>query len=247
LSLDAQWHFGALFAVRARLRLSQQFSETGYESPRELDWSDLYLSGGWAGITEPHTLLKLSGDLLLVLPTSRVSQFSAQLFTIGPRVVLSRTFEVLHGLTVGYGARPVLHLNGKAACVPAPYYGCAMFPPTGSSEAAGRDPNLDAGYSVYGRFSNVFFDIGHGPFVSFRPHERVGIEAALVLNHGWEYNFLIPSDLPPRGPVPATNLIRLLLSVSWQFSRPVGVSLTLFSFAQWERLENGQTFFDFVN
>jgi hypothetical protein len=217
----AEWHFGELFFARARMSLiARTVADPGETGLRT---SDLYLYGGWSGFTEPHTGLKLSGDLLITLPTSFGSQLTGLMFSVGPRLALSRSFPVLAGLTVGYGARVRFYAQRYVSSVGG---GGAGDPPAGTLAS---DINLDDGFDRYSGPGNPFWYVSHGPFVSFRPHETVSIDAALVLDHGWSYAPVSQFGTGQQSPSAPLDLQRLLLQVSWQPLSPLRVVTSLFT------------------
>jgi hypothetical protein len=229
LTLEPEWHFSDLFYVRARLFIAQELTQSDTtSSPHAIGLSDLYLYGGWSGYEEPHTRLKLSGDLLVQLPTSAESQARTELGRAGPSVMLSRSFDVLAGLTIGYGARPVVHLNRLTA-------GGGSFGANPSYVAVGTDTGPDAVFTAETAGRNIFFHLSHGPFLTFRPHPTVSVDASFWFDHGWMYSL---PQVPPQlqstmqvygSGVDRRDVTRFLLSVSWQFTRPVGVTLSAFT------------------
>ncbi len=204
--------------------LSQEFTlsdETNGAHVIEL--SDIYLDVGTTGYTEKLTGLKLSGDVRFVLPTSKLSQYKTQLLTVGPGLALSRKFSVLSGLTLSYGARFTGHFNQYTTGRTSGQELVACTDPAAAEACA-------FGENTGGR--NVFFDIGQGPAISFSPIESVSIDAVFIMSHGWLYplaaappQFQGSTQIYDNG-MNTKDLTRFVLSVNWQFSKPVGVSLT---------------------
>jgi hypothetical protein len=234
LALEPEWHLNDFVYVRARLFISQDLtlSDTT-NSPYLPGLSDLYLYGGWSGYEEPHTRLKIAGDLLVTAPASGASQYRGEILRVGPRAALSRTFDVLAGLTIGYGARPVFHLNRGVA---SPFcYTTECSGGFGSNSGVDHDSGPDVAFTQATGGRNVFFHVSHGPFVSFRPHETVSIDATFFFDQGWLYALASP---PPQfmgstqtsgGGVNRSDMTRFLLSVGWQFTRPVGAAVSAFT------------------
>jgi hypothetical protein len=223
ITLLPEWHFNDLFYTRARMFISQELTMSDTTSSLyEVELSDIYWDWGYTGYTEPRTGIKISADVRLTLPTSKNSQLKTQVINVGPGVSVSRKFNVLSGLSVGYGARPTIHFNE--------YTTGKVWGPT--LTACLDSQSADCGFATNTGSRNVFFDLGHGPFVSFQPYETVSLDAAFIMSRGWLYN-LAQTPLQYQSSTQAIDtgvnvkdITRFFLSVSWQFSKPVGVSLT---------------------
>jgi hypothetical protein len=237
LTLEPELHFNDFVYVRARLFIAQELTQSDTTSAPYLPgWSDLYLYGGWSGYEEPHTRLKLFGDLMVTLPASPASQYRSEILRVGPRAALSRTFNVLAGVTVGYGARPVFHVNRLAVspqCFTPQCSGATGG--FGSNAGVAFDSGPDTAFTQSTGGRNVFFHISHGPFVAFRPHATVSLDASFWFDNGWLYSLAQP---PPQfqsttqvygSGLDRKDQTRFLLSASWQFTRPVGVTLSAFT------------------
>jgi len=117
--LGAEPHAAARVALqrhvlwpRARMFISQEFTVSDTTSSRnEIELSDIYATVGYAGYTEKITGIKATADVLFTIPTSKLSQYKTQALNLGPGVGLSRKFNILGGLTLGYGVRPTIHFN----------------------------------------------------------------------------------------------------------------------------------------
>jgi hypothetical protein len=206
-------HFGDLFYARGRFTVSSPSLFPGAQV------SDLYLYAGWTGYREPHTGVKISGDLMLTLPTSAPSQSRSTIFNVGPGLVLSRTVGLLAGLTFAYRARATLHVNHLTS--PCFYGNCATSP-----AATVLDANLDAPYDLDSSNGAVLFDVTQGASVSFRPHQTVSLNAECLFSHGWLYPGESAQEManyPTQ-----TDVSQVLLSIAWHLIPTLTVGLSAF-------------------
>ncbi|MBK7860466.1 MAG: hypothetical protein IPJ65_18010 [Archangiaceae bacterium] len=222
LTLAPEYHFSDYLFTRGRVFISQELTDSDTAmSAHEVEVSDVFLDVGTRGFTEKFTGLRLSGDVRFVLPTSKLSQVRTQWLTVGPSLSLSRRFPVLSGLTLGYAARGTVRFNEYTGG----HKKTATLAPCIDSQAA-----LECAEDRATGGRNGFFDLAHGPIVSFQPIETVSIDALMT----WQRVWLYPVSAPPAGvevslqnPGPSVrDLTRFVLSVNWQFSEPVGVALT---------------------
>lgn len=180
-----EWHFGDVAAVRGRFSLYQEFTESDSTNTlREVEVSDVWLDGVWTGWKEKVTGLHVAADVRVTLPTSKVSQLQSRLFTLGPSVSLSRTFNVLKGLTLSYAARFTYRFNR--------YTTLQNQGPTLPACGDARAPECQDFINTGGRASVA--DILHGPTVSFTPHDKFNVAASFLMMRGW---------LPALAPLPA--------------------------------------------
>jgi hypothetical protein len=112
-TLQPRWWFGDHLNVRANLELSLEVTNaddtTYYHEPV---LGDFTLSVGWARFyTVPVLGIDLSADFNLVTPTSKISQARTLVLGLAPSLRLSRSFEVLGGLTLGYSLRVTGNLH----------------------------------------------------------------------------------------------------------------------------------------
>lgn len=106
LSLRPEWHFADELFLRARVTLSQELTwsdSTTYKN--EFVLSDTALEFVWAGWTEEHSGIRLSGNLRALAPTSKASLGQSLVTSLSPGLTLMRPFPVLSGLIVGYSGR----------------------------------------------------------------------------------------------------------------------------------------------
>jgi len=117
-SFRPSWWFTDQLYVRANLDLVRELTEAdGTTYANEALLSDLVLTAGYAPVvTIPVVDIAVSADLSFQVPTSKVSQARSLALGIGPGVRLSRSFDLLFGLSVGYSLRamPLLHQSTTA-------------------------------------------------------------------------------------------------------------------------------------
>lgn len=195
IGLMPEYHFSKVAFVRARLYLSQEFTlsdSTTYK--HEVELSDLWVDAVWTGWKEKNTGIRIAGDLRTTFPTSKFSQGVSRMFTLGPSANVSRSFNVLGGLSLIYSGRFTWRFNrfttrqndgGRIV-------NCAGL---GAPEAC-LDTNTGR------RVAQA--DIIHGPTVSFSPHERLNISGTFLLQHGFLPR-LTPADAQLAALVPELN------------------------------------------
>lgn len=235
LVLLPEWHFNDLFFARARLFISQEFTYGDSTNSRhEVELSDTLIDIGTTGYKEKLSGIRVSGNVRLGLPTSRLSQARTQYLSIGPAAVVSRTFPVLSGLTLIYIGR----VTGRLTTQTAIRTNQSMtVDATGGQTAACRDPGT-ADYACTDTNTGIrspFLDLSHGPSVSFQPHETVSIDATMLWTRQWLYG-MSSSGIGSRAEeeqlandAKVRDSVWCVLSASWQFSQPVGVALTAFT------------------
>ena len=112
-SFRPSWWFTDQLYVRANLEVVRELTEadaTTYADEALL--GDLVLTAGYTPVvTIPVVDIAVSADLALQIPTSKASQARTLALGIGPGVQLSRSFNLLGGLSVGYSLRatPLIH------------------------------------------------------------------------------------------------------------------------------------------
>lgn len=229
LGLFPEWHFNDQFFARGRFFISQELTLSDSTAhTREFELSDLWLDAGLTGWKEPVTGLKLGGSLRVGLPTSRVSQAQTRVATVGPGVSLTRTFDLLGGLSLSYGARFTYRFHRSTTGLNAgpSVQGCGVA----SSEACAEF--LSTGVR------NAPFDITHGLDVSFSPISVVTVAASFSLVHVWLYPLsTLPKELQSAQGIAQVlgtdtrNASSFNLSVSWQAFKPVGFTLGAFTYS----------------
>lgn len=91
----------------ASLSLARELTNSDYTTRRgETEVSDLNVRASFPGFyTIPVAEIRLSADLPLAFPTSKISRARTMVMAVSPGISLSRRFEVLSGLTLRYGLR----------------------------------------------------------------------------------------------------------------------------------------------
>lgn len=244
LGLMPEWHFGDVLTLRSRFYLTQELTDSDTTTYlREVELSDLWLDAVWGGWREKNTGIRIGGDLRVTLPTSKFSQFSSRIMTLGPSVNVSKTFKVLGGLTFVYAARFTgrfhrftTRQNQGPATENA---GCPAATIAGSDVLDATECRRNTG----GR--NVAFDVIHGPTVVFNPHERLNISASLFMQRGWVPAMAATDGLPAIG-VQTRDFIGFSIGVTYQPWDVVGFTLGAFTFANQLALD-GKTIFPLFN
>ena len=117
-SFRPSWWFSDHLYVRANLDLVRELTEADETSHKnETLLGDLALTAGYAPVvTIPVVDIAVSADILFRIPTSKVSQARSLALGIGPGVRLSRSFDLLSGLSVGCSLRamPLIHQSTTA-------------------------------------------------------------------------------------------------------------------------------------
>lgn len=107
LEVAPRYWFDDVFSVGLRLDVSREITDDDTSTMRgESFLGNLTLTAGavhWATI--PVIDVRVSGGLDLSFPTSKAAQAQTMLFGVAPSVRLSRRFDVLAGLHLGYGLR----------------------------------------------------------------------------------------------------------------------------------------------
>ena len=115
LKLTGQYWFTKALYVNARFAVTRELTDSDLSTSRGETWpSDLTLRFGAQDLyTIPVVGIALSADLDFVLPTSPVAQARTLQLGIAPSVGISRTFDVLKGISVGYSFRPTFFAHEK--------------------------------------------------------------------------------------------------------------------------------------
>ena len=101
------WWVSDKVFLRAQLDVTHELTESDVTTNSGEAWmGDLALVVGGSGLyTIPVLGIGISTDLVLTLPTSKVSQGRSLIIGIGPGLGLSRSFGLLQGLVMGYNLR----------------------------------------------------------------------------------------------------------------------------------------------
>jgi hypothetical protein len=188
LELAPQWNFNELLYVRARLELGQELTQSDtYEYAHEVAFSDITADVGTSGWQDPRTGIRISGDLRLTAPTSKTSWAQTKVFSVGPRLALSRSFPVRNGLSVRYEARYTRRFHR---------FTTVQFEAP-RLLACSDVESLECAESSHTGVRNVMQDVVHGASLSFQPIEKLSVSGAFMWSHGFLYG-LTPTDLPVR-------------------------------------------------
>ena len=192
LSLEPRFWIGDIFNIHGRFDISHELTDSDRTTERgETVPGDLSVSIGATGFYEiPVVGIELSADVELTFPTSPSARARTLMVGVGPGVRLSRTFDVLSGLTIGAGFRysKLLHRYTTAEresplianCSVSPS-GCDAYLSTGVRNASHRlTPSVDISlsfvdwlsFSAYAAFYiDLLHDAASDSEVSFEPQE----------------------------------------------------------------------------
>ncbi|MBL8912172.1 MAG: hypothetical protein JNM17_15885 [Archangium sp.] len=195
IGLMPEYHFNKVAFFRARLYLSQEFTPSDSTNTlHEIELSDLWVDAVWTGFKEKNTGIRIAGDLRTTFPTSKFSQGVSRLFTLGPSANVSRSFNVLGGLSLIYSGRFTWRFNRFTTRQNDGGFiiNCGGF----ALPEACIDGNTGR------RVAQA--DIIHGPTISFSPHARLNISGTFLLQHGFLPR-LSPADAELAAQVPSLN------------------------------------------
>jgi hypothetical protein len=100
LSLGDQLYLRGNWVIEQELTTSDTYNRS-----HEIVISDLFLDVGATGWQEPETGVRIAGSLRLGLPLSKKSAAEQLYLALAPGLSLTRQFEVLEGLSIGYQGR----------------------------------------------------------------------------------------------------------------------------------------------
>lgn len=181
-SFRPSWWFTDQLYLRASLDVVREITEaddTTYADEALL--GDLVLSAGFTPVvTIPVVDIAVSADISLQVPTSKVSQARTLALGIGPGVRLSRSFDLLAGLSVGYSLRaiPLIHQSTTAELETPLIPGC-------SASGGGCDAYLHTGVR------NAQFRLQQLFYVSARMLDWL----SLSVTYGLWIDWLYPIDI----------------------------------------------------
>ena len=106
-SFRPQWSITDILYLNARFSLTQEITHSDFTTDANEVWpSDLGFRFGAANFyTIPVVGIAFSTDLDIVAPTSKSSRARTMLLSLSPGVGISRSFEVLSGISLGYNFR----------------------------------------------------------------------------------------------------------------------------------------------
>jgi hypothetical protein len=175
---NARWWFDAIWGVGASFDVTRELTEaddTTYAG--EAVFHDLRLSARARNFyTIPVVEIDLSADLILTLPTSKLSWARTLALGIGPGVSIGRTFELLGPLSVGYHVRGTGNLHETTTA----QYETPLIP-TCVSDGGGCEAFLNTGVR------NVRGRIQHGVDLSWSPLEWLGVSTWFEHIVDWLY------------------------------------------------------------
>ncbi len=107
LSLAPRWQFAGPGFVSARVSLTREITDSDVTTDFGEWWfSDTSIAIGAASFyTIPVVGLSFSGDLTITAPSSPVSRARTLQVGLGPGLSVRRSFDVLSGISLGYGFR----------------------------------------------------------------------------------------------------------------------------------------------
>ena len=171
-----RWWFDDVFEVSATLAVERELTESDVTTASgETLLGDLVLSAGaHRFVAIPVVDIGLSADLALIAPTSKLSQGRSLLLALRGGVALDHTFDLLDGLTLGYGLQAMHRVHRyTTSTLDSPYVpGCA----TGG---AGCEPYLHSGLRNADWRLVSRFELG----MAFTPWLSFGIDVAILTDH----------------------------------------------------------------
>jgi hypothetical protein len=153
LALMPMWSFGDQLYLRGNWIIEQELTTSDtYNRAHEIVVSDIFLDLGAKGWTEPETGIRVAGTLRFGLPVSKKSDAEQLYLALAPGLTLTRNFDVLEGLSVGYQGRYMYNFRKYA-----------------TMQYDGPEINCQAGsdcspYSESGRRTAEYV-ISHGPVI----------------------------------------------------------------------------------
>lgn len=157
--------------------LEQELTDSDWTTTkREVMWSDVFVDLGYSGWTEPTTKLRFNGSVRLALPASKISQAQTQLFAASPSVRVSRSFDVLQGLTLGLGGRWTQRFHNSTT---------AEYDAVGIVKCSKESPTCERSQST--GVLNAWGDYSVGPSVSLMATDKLYLSADLRFGQAFLY------------------------------------------------------------
>jgi hypothetical protein len=189
LSLRPAYHFDEHWFAKARVDLEQELTDADDTTKKhQLVLSDVWLWGGLGELKlEELWDLKVGADLMLVLPLSQASQSQTLRLGVGPGVNVTKTFEVLKGLDIGFLARMSFYMRHYTtaqldtpwiSCGSPDSSSCGRFIQTGERNSASM---LSLGPSVDLQITE---DLSASLYFQIRRHELFALSDASVSTLG---------------------------------------------------------------
>jgi len=173
-----RWWFGKVWSAAAAFDLTRELTEADDNTyANETVFHDLRLSTRARDFyTIPVVGIDLSADLILTLPTSKISWARTLVMGIGPGLSVARTFDLHGDLTIAYHVRGTGYLHETTtAQLETPRI------PTCISDGGGCDEFLNTGVR------NVRGRVQHGVDLSYAPLEWLGASAWFEHVVDWLY------------------------------------------------------------
>ena len=107
LSFAPRWSFNDVFSISAFQAISREMTDSDWTTERG-EWvvSDFSLNAAASRyVTIPGVDIDVSNDLALTFPASKASRARTLRMAVGPGLTLSRSFDLLDGLSLTYGLR----------------------------------------------------------------------------------------------------------------------------------------------
>jgi len=107
LTVSPRWQFNDIFSVSASQSFSRELTESDWTTRKgEIVLSDFSLRlAASRYLTIPGAEIGLSSDVAFTFPASKISRARTLVMGIGPGLHLTRSFDVLDGLSLSYGLR----------------------------------------------------------------------------------------------------------------------------------------------
>lgn len=199
--------------------LEQELTDSDWTATkREVMWSDVFLDVGYSGWTEPTTKLRFNGSVRFGLPASKVSQAQTLVFAASPSVRVSRSFDVLQGLTVGLGGRWTQRFHNSST---SEYDAVGIVKCTKESPACERSQSTG--------ILNAWGDYSVGPSLALMATDKLYLSADLRLGKSFVYEDTNASRLPGHGSGGGDlDVIALDTGFSGRYNQYFGVSASYF-------------------
>lgn len=178
--------------------LEQELTDSDWTTmKREVMWSDVFLDVGYSGWTEPTTKLRFNGSVRFALPASKVSQAQTLVFAASPSVRVSRSFDVLGGLTVGLGARWTQRFHNSST---------SEYDAVGIVKCSKESPACERSQST--GILNAWGDYSVGPSLALMATDKLYLSADMRFGQAFLYDDANLGQVPGQGGggLPVTDL-----------------------------------------
>lgn len=217
LSIRPQWWITDVLYTHARFSITRELTDSDVTSQAGETWaSDLAIRfGGSNFYTIPVVGLAFSADVDLIAPTSPVSQARTMQIGLAPGVGVRRDFDVLSGISIGYGFRASWYSHDSTTAqrdlpsIP----GCAGL--------GGCDEYLNTG------LRNTEWRLTHNVFANFGFTDWFALSASLAVVTDTLYD-AVQSDqvsLVPQTPQDQRFLLSTDISMTFTPMKSLGITL----------------------